>query len=59
MSCPYTDEELELWDSVANPMGKECYICEEWACEHNFNPNNPEEIDDWEYDEAGYPKQPT
>ena len=56
MMCPYSDEELEFWDSVNNPMGNACFKCDEWNCEHNFNPDNPEIIDYWEYDEAGYPK---
>lgn len=58
MSCPYTDEELEIWDSVTNPMGQPCYRCDDYGCVHNFNDDNPELIDDWEYDEAGYPVQP-
>lgn len=37
MSCPYSDEQLDYWDGVSNPMGKACYECEEWDCEHNPN----------------------
>jgi hypothetical protein len=35
MSCPYSHEELEYWDGVCNPMGPECYECEDYDCEHN------------------------
>ena len=42
MSCPYSDEELEYWDSVSNPMGDECYTCEDWDCEHNENDEHPD-----------------
>lgn len=42
MSCPYSDEELQYWDSVCNPMGQSCYSCEEYECEHNANVDNPE-----------------
>jgi len=58
MTCSYTDEELEIWDGVSNPMGQPCYRCDDYDCVHNFNHDNPELIDDWEYDEAGYPIQP-
>ena len=34
MSCPYSEEELQVWDSVANPMGEACYHCFECDCEH-------------------------
>lgn len=34
MSCPYSDEELDYWDGVCNPMGDACYECGEWECEH-------------------------
>lgn len=30
MSCPYSDEELDYWDGVCNPMGDACYECGEW-----------------------------
>ena len=39
MSCPYIDEELEKWDGVYNPMGKPCYECQDYDCEHNPNPD--------------------
>ena len=42
MSCPYSDEKLEYWDGVSNPMGQACYSCEDWECEHNENIDNPE-----------------
>jgi hypothetical protein len=45
MNCPYSDEELEYWDSVTNPMGKECESCDDFECEHNNNLNNPERYD--------------
>jgi hypothetical protein len=45
MSCPYPDELLEYWDSVANPMGSECADCKEWDCEHNDNDDNPNRWD--------------
>jgi len=35
--CPYPDELLDKWDSVANPIGKECEDCEVYECEHNLN----------------------
>lgn len=34
MSCPYSERELEEWDSVCNPMGKACYECNDCYCEH-------------------------
>jgi hypothetical protein len=34
MSCPYSDEELQKWDSVTNPMGDACYTCQDCHCEH-------------------------
>ncbi len=34
MSCPYSDEELQKWDSVCNPMGPACRDCDECECEH-------------------------
>jgi hypothetical protein len=37
-SCPYSDAELEKWDSVSNPMGDACDDCEDSDCEHNPNP---------------------
>ena len=40
--CPYSDEELEYWDGVSNPMGSECNDCEEYDCEHNLNPDPSE-----------------
>ena len=45
MSCPYSDEDLERFDSVSNPMGKECYTCEDFDCEHNENDDNPDRCD--------------
>ena len=45
MSCPYSSEELDYWDGVNNPMGKACYECEEWECEHNANPDSPYQAD--------------
>jgi hypothetical protein len=44
MSCPYSDEELQEWDGVTNPMGAPCYSCEDWDCEHNENEDHPERI---------------
>jgi len=32
--CPYSEEDLQEWDSVANPMGDACYTCNECECEH-------------------------
>lgn len=29
MSCPYSESELEYWDGVANPMGQDCYDCDD------------------------------
>lgn len=37
MGCPYSDEELQKWDSVTNPMGPACSDCEDYDCEHNPN----------------------
>lgn len=34
MSCPYSEEELQEWDSVANPMGEACSTCKDCDCEH-------------------------
>ena len=36
--CPYSDYELEMWDSVCNPMGDACDDCTDFECEHNPNP---------------------
>jgi len=41
MSCPYSEMELEKWDSVCNPMGEACSSCEEFDCDHNDNFDNP------------------
>ena len=43
-ACPYSEEELEKWDSVSNPMGRACLGCENYDCEHNLNsdPSYPE-----------------
>ena len=32
--CPYSEEELQEWDSVANPIGDACFTCDECDCEH-------------------------
>lgn len=34
MSCPYSDEELQEWDSVCNPMGDACSMCQDCDCDH-------------------------
>lgn len=34
MSCPYSEEELQKWDGVSNPMGKPCQSCYQCDCEH-------------------------
>lgn len=45
--CPYSDESLEQFDSVANPMGDACDDCEDFECEHNPNPDpNAIDLDD-------------
>lgn len=36
MSCPYSDETLQKWDSVANPIGAACMDCDDPDCEHNL-----------------------
>lgn len=41
LGCPYSEDELDRWDGVNNPMGNFCYECEEWECEHNANGDNP------------------
>ncbi len=40
--CPYSEEELQKWDSVSNPMGEACSDCTEYDCEHNPNPDPSE-----------------
>jgi hypothetical protein len=35
--CPYSDEELEYWNGVCNPMGDACNGCQDYECEHNLN----------------------
>lgn len=50
MSCPYSDEELDYWDGVYNPMGRACYTCEWYECEHNANPGNDFPIRELETD---------
>jgi len=37
MGCYYTDDELQKYDGIANPIGKACYNCDELQCEHNEN----------------------
>jgi len=38
-ACPYSDEVLDKWDGVSNPMGRACNNCENYDCEHNPNPD--------------------
>lgn len=45
--CPYSDEELQFWDSVSNPMGDACDDCDDYDCEHNPN-MSPEEATKFE-----------
>jgi len=42
--CPFSEEELDEFDGVSNPMGDYCNDCENTDCEHNPNPG-PEAID--------------
>lgn len=42
MSCPYSDDDLEMFDGVSNPMGSACYECADFDCEHNANINDPD-----------------
>jgi len=53
LDCPYSEDELDRWDGVDNPMGNFCYECEEWECEHNANGDNPNFPD--EVAEASFP----
>ncbi len=46
--CPYSEELLDKWDSVMNPIGDACCDCDNYECEHNLN--NPE---DFEFDYEG------
>ena len=48
MSCPYSDEELDFWDSVANPIGNACFDCDDLECEHNDNSENYYSYEDFE-----------
>lgn len=41
MSCPYTDDELEYFDGVSNPMGDACRDCDNFECEHNSTEDFP------------------
>jgi len=41
MSCPYSEEDLDYWDGVANPMGEACNDCQDYDCDHN--PNTPDD----------------
>jgi len=34
LRCPYSEEELQEWDSVCNPMGDACFTCEDCDCDH-------------------------
>ena len=34
--CPYSEEALQEWDSVANPMGDACFTCDNCDCVHWF-----------------------
>jgi hypothetical protein len=34
MGCAYSDEKLQEFDSVANPMGPACRDCTDCICEH-------------------------
>jgi hypothetical protein len=47
MICPFSEEELAIWDGVENPLGDICNECKE-ECEHNSNHATPEEIAEFE-----------
>ena len=34
MSCPYSEEKLEKWEDVANPMSSVCDECDDCECIH-------------------------
>lgn len=34
MSCPYSQETLDEWEDVVNPMGKACNGCDDCECIH-------------------------
>ena len=50
MDCPYSDEELQYFDGVNNPMGDECRNCQNFECEHNFT----EQYDDGPGEDSYY-----
>ena len=52
-SCPYSDEELDYWDGVSNPMGDACNDCLNYECEHNMNADPDMPMPPWqvEYEE--------
>lgn len=43
MSCGVSDEELQHWDGVANPIDERCSECNE-ECIHNLDFEDPEAI---------------
>jgi len=49
MSCPYSEEQLQLFDSVANPIGDACRTCDECDCEHweGSCPEDCQKTDKW------------
>lgn len=47
-SCPHSEYDLMLFDSVTNPMGEACNRCEDHDCEHNPNPDPNAPFDGWE-----------
>jgi hypothetical protein len=58
MGCPYSEEELQEWDSVANPMGDACFDCEDCDCEH-WAGSCDESCDRyWKWAECGGPWRP-
>jgi hypothetical protein len=34
MGCPYSEEELQKYDSVNNPIGEVCDFCDDCDCDH-------------------------
>lgn len=40
MGCPYSEESLQEFDGVSNPMGDACYDCSDTDCEHYSGPDD-------------------
>jgi len=57
MSCPYSEAELQGYDSVCNPIGDACSTCDDCDCEHwSGSCQGCEKY--WKWAECGGPDRP-